>query len=95
VYGTSISISLYYRAVLSNIHRLGIDEPERPRIMITRREGIRGQATKSHSVTPGRYSITSDRAKGEGAYGLKGILVLCRCEESLAESETIRRIGRG
>jgi hypothetical protein len=32
----------------------------------TGRHGIRGQATESHSVTPGLCSVTSDRADGAG-----------------------------
>jgi hypothetical protein len=48
-----LDISPHHRAVISNSHRLGGEEPERTTITTTGRHGIHNQATGSHSVERG------------------------------------------
>ena len=60
------AIGLYHRALLLNIYRLNVNEPERPTMRIIGRHSIRDQATESHSVTPGLCDVTSDAADVAG-----------------------------
>ena len=60
------AIGPYHWAVLSNIHRQGVEEPERPTMTTTGRHGIRGQATENHSVTSGLCNTTSEGVDGAG-----------------------------
>lgn len=60
------AIGSYHRAVLSNIHGLGVEVPERPTMTTTESHDIRYQTTESHSETTWLCNVTSDRADGVG-----------------------------
>jgi hypothetical protein len=50
----------------SKIYPLGVEGTRKTTMTTTVRYDIRGQATESPSMTPGLYSVTSDRADGAG-----------------------------
>lgn len=65
------AIGLYYRAMLSTIHRRGGEEPERPTMTTTWRHGNLGQATGCYSRAPGLCNATSDGADEDGYAALR------------------------
>lgn len=80
------AIGPFYQAVLSNIDRLVVEEPERPRMTITGRHGICGQATESHSVTLGLCNVTSDGADVAGHAASR----VCQLSTDVKEAGRIR-----